>query len=81
MAKPWTWVKAVGGRAWHHVGVGGGSVYCDADHLLGNLKHEREFPPRDGVICKGCLHAIADEFPGNLIGHGWFDEPKEEELE
>jgi len=41
----------------------------------------RDFPASDARICKGCLHAMADDFPENLIGLLWCEQPEESELE
>lgn len=69
------WFKPKYGKAWHMIW---GTVLCGRSFSEGSIL--RHFPARDGKICQGCLHRLAEDKPEDLIGHSWFDQPTEAEI-
>jgi len=75
------WFKNVNGKSWH--AMSGDKVMCGRHYLVPEPKKygPRDFPAYKGRICKGCLHRLADNYPEDLIGLAWFEQPEESELE
>ena len=74
------WIKFKWGKTWH-AHNGDGVPICGMSPRGKKIKFEEEWLASDGTPCKACVHVLADNFPENLIGFYWYEQPEEAELE